>query len=586
MFGVTYQAAPRLYILILCSIIIISLLPVVQVIIAREIINTAINVVNGALATTRLYQLIAVSLFLAITQSLANAGKDYANQLLSSVLALNLTQDILEKAATMPLAFFEEPDNQDMLERANQNPAGHISLFILSSQNVLAKGVQIVSLGVVLIVLAPFLTLALAGLFLPYVWFRWDYSRKLYSKEYDRATKRRWTRYFVSLLTSRHNVPEVKILTLAPFLISKYLRIASEFVAEDKRLFQRDFLGRVVFALISSLALGGMLFSIVNKVVSGSLTVGDIALFSAASIRLKEIVESSIKALGTSWQQVMHVSDTTSFLQANSEAKQNSTRHIQHLRGILRFEAVSFGYPSSSETVLKEVSFEVYPGETLAIVGSNGAGKSTIVNLLARLYVPSKGIITHDGVDIQAYSLESYYKHLSVVSQTFNTYEGTASENISYGNWPALVGNEQAIADIVEQAHMEDLITGMPQGYETQLGRMFGTYDLSRGQWQKLAILRALAHESDVLILDEPTASLDVETEYQLYERFSAIAADRTTILISHRLSTIQMADRILVLHKGQIVEIGTHNQLRDQPGSYYAQMLNMHASQMGLQGD
>jgi ATP-binding cassette subfamily B protein len=250
-------------------------------------------------------------------------------------------------------------------------------------------------------------------------------------------------------------------------------------------------------------------------------------------------------------------------------------------RGEIEFRQVSFTYPGAVRPSVADVSFHIRPGETIALVGESGAGKTTLIKLLARIYKPSHGSILLDGVDIHTLPLADFHRQFSFVFQNFGRYEATAADNIAYGDWRRLLHDRARIEHIAQTAHVHAMIEAMPRGYETSLGRLFGEFSLSEGQWQKLAVARAFAREAAVFILDEPTASLDVRSEHALFSRFHHLAQGRTTLLISHRFSMVRMADRIFVMEKGRLVECGTHQELLARAGQY-ASLYELHRRQIG----
>ena len=245
-------------------------------------------------------------------------------------------------------------------------------------------------------------------------------------------------------------------------------------------------------------------------------------------------------------------------------------------RAEIRFKNVSFTYPGSAEPALRDISLHIRPGETIALVGENGAGKTTLVKLLARLYDPDSGGIEFNGADLRTLSLTELHKQIGFVFQDFSRYEATAADNIAYGDWRLMTGEREKVEEIARQAGVDTMVRSMPAGYETRLGRLFGEHDLSGGQWQKLAIARAFARDASVLILDEPTASLSVHAEYDLFYSFHELSRGRTTILVSHRFSTLSIADRILVMEKGRIIENGSHQELMGRAGPY-ANLYRLH---------
>ena len=288
-------------------------------------------------------------------------------------------------------------------------------------------------------------------------------------------------------------------------------------------------------------------------------------------------------SLTNSFEQLLFVSNVLDFLSVSPKAASTgSVATIQQAPVAIEVRNVTFTYPGAADPVIRDVSLQIRAGEALAIVGENGAGKTTLVKLLARLYEPDDGQILFDGIDIREMTPEAHRRRLSFVVQTFGRYEAKISDNIAYGDWRRMMNNRERVGQIARLANVHDLIEAMPQGYDTLLGRKFGEYDLSGGQWQKIAVARALAREGWLFILDEPTSNLDARAEYELFSHFRELAETRTTLLISHRFSTVSMADRILVMDEGRIVERGTHQELLDL-GGHYASLYALHLRRMPL---
>ncbi|MCA9481163.1 MAG: ABC transporter ATP-binding protein, partial [Nitrospira sp.] len=299
-----------------------------------------------------------------------------------------------------------------------------------------------------------------------------------------------------------------------------------------------------------------------------------------AAMRLRSALELSVLSSASVFEQTLYISNLREFLSIQPRSPAGSGRPLLAPKGKIEFRNVSFGYPGTHMATLSNVTFSIEPGETIALVGENGAGKTTLVKLLARFYDPGDGAILFDGVDVREWSLESLHQQITFVFQNFIRYEATAHENIAYGDWKRLVHDRKATEHIADEAGVTNLIQHLPQGYDTLLGKKFGDHDLSGGQWQQLALARALARDAQLVILDEPTSNLDARAEYELFRRFCDLAQGKTTVLISHRFSTVSMADRILVLKDGRLVETGSHKHLIEKNG-HYAKLYEFHRKQM-----
>jgi ATP-binding cassette subfamily B protein len=445
--------------------------------------------------------------------------------------------------------------------------------------------VQVASLVAVLIFIEPFVVVILIPLAFFHLLFQWRLSKRHYLEEYMRTTKRRWTQYFVTLLTNRRSVPEVKLLDLAPLLINRFYSLMIEFRDQNRSRYLSSLKGSSVIALLTTFAFYGLLANVLRRFLEGTVTIGDVAVFGTVGLRLRNSLETAVLSCTSALGEALYISNLQEFLSIQPKIKQNSGLKPSSTKGEIAFQDVSFTYPGAQEPALSNISFHIMPGETVALVGKNGAGKTTLVKLIARFYDPDVGSIFYDGISLRELSLDYLHHQIAFVFQGSIPFEATASENIAYGDWNRLLRDQEQIERIACNSGVSGLIEIMPKGYFTNIGRSFGEYDLSAGQWQQMVTARAFGRDASLLILDEPTSSLDAMAEYELFTRFRRLAEGKTTILISHRFSTVRMADRIIVLDKGRIVESGTHRELIARKG-HYATLYEIQRKQMGLSPD
>ena len=442
--------------------------------------------------------------------------------------------------------------------------------------------IQSASLIGLLIFIDPLIVILMLPVAFPYLIFQWRLSKTRYYIERSRTTKRRWTEYFVGLLTKHESVPEIKVLGLGNWLISRFADLMKEFKDQDKKLYLRSFIINIIFGIFSTTAAYVVLTRVSLRAFQGAAALGDVAIFGGAAIRLKMSIENTILALTQSMEQTLYISNLIEFFKIKPKLVPSEGISLLASRAEIELKNVSFAYPGSGNKVLKNISLHIKPGETVALVGENGAGKTTLVKIIVRLYEPDSGSVLFDGHEIWKISLDYLYSQVSFVFQTFGRYEATVSENIAIGDYKKLLNNRKKIEEISYITNTFNLISRMPAGYDTKLGRSFGEYALSGGQWQQIALARAFARDSKLLILDEPTSNLDAKTEYEIFRRFQNLSKGRTTILISHRFSTVSIADRILVMDQGEIIEQGTHQELVAL-GGHYAGLYDLHRRRMAI---
>jgi len=558
-----------------------GLLPAASALVMREFINRAVDAAAdpgagiGALAPWLL-----LGLALGVAEALVSSGTVLLTRFLAGDVDLEVNTMILRHAAVLDVALFEDPQFQDTLELAQRNTSDRFTRFLTTALSLGTRLLQTSSLIVVLAAVQPFALLLWAPIGLAQAAFQWRSSMKRYTEELGRATRRRWSRYFASLLMSNDSVPEVRLLNLASVLIKRFRLVMEEFRQRDRRLHTVAFIGNSVLSILSTAALFAVMAVVYQQFVQGRLLVGDIVLFGTAGMRLSAILDRVVYDITTTMENALHISNLRQFLEVQPRMASAPGRTPSETRGEIAFQNVTFTYPGASKPALVDVSFEIAPGEIVALVGKNGAGKTTLVKLVARFHDPDSGHVRFDGLDLRELPPSYLHQQIGMVFQRVNRYETTVAENIQYGDWEHLLGDMDQTAAIARDSGIEALVDSLPQRYDTLLGRQFGEFDLSAGQWQQLAISRAWARDPKLLILDEPAANLDALAEFNLFSRMRELAEGKTTILISQRFSTVQMADRILVLEGGRLVESGTHHELLAN-GGLYATLYELQRNQL-----
>ena len=574
--GIAWSVAPAATAGLAAVAVVESCLPAAQAVAARELVNVVTRLVGTRGDAGPLVPWFALSLAVALATVLAGAVRQLLQRRLVGELNLHLTTLVLEHARTLEMARYDDPDFQDVRARAQQNTAQHFARFLFNVLDMVTGLAQTATLVAIVVLIEPLILLALSPLVVPYALFRWRVARRRYDMDLARTTRVRWTAYFADKVLGRSSAAEVKLLELAPLLIAEFRRRMVGLRDEDWARERRAFPGTVAFVALSALAVYATFYRVLLRAVHGALTVGDVAIYAGAAARLRGALEGLIEAAVTSMEELLYVSNLETFLHTPPEAARAAAaagHGPAPAAGALELDGVRFTYPGAARPSIDGVSFRVEPGEVVALVGPNGAGKSTLIKLIAGLYAPDAGTIRLDGVDARDLASPERFRRVSVLFQEFNRYEATAADNVAYGDWRALRDDGPAVEAAARSAGAHSAILATPDGYATLLGRLFGRHDLSGGGWQRLALARAFARPAPVLVLDEPTSHQDAESEHDLLEHVRKLCPRRTTLLVSHRLSTVQMADRVLVMDLGRVVEAGTHESLLRIEGGLYRRL-------------
>jgi ATP-binding cassette, subfamily B, bacterial len=583
-FGVCRMTSPLPYAALWLTALVGTAFPAGAALAVRGLVNA----VNEGLANPTAFQPAAVYLWLllgfaaTVGTVVTGSASVYLRRRLEVDLHYRLNLDILKHSEAMDLARFEDPAFHDALRRAREGPEAYVSRGLASTLDLASKALQILSLMAILFVIEPILFLLLVPVGIPYLVFQWRLTRRQFAEIDARVEKQRRIGYYTGVLLDAEHAAEIRLLGLAPLLIDRCRWLMAEFRDLRARYQRFEFLGNLAFALLSVVAVYLAMTRAAFAIVDGRLTIGDLAIYGSAAAQLRSLFEGSIGLVVSLRWDLLHVGNLRAFLALAPRAPCRVGALTTPLAGGVALRDVSFTYPAATRPTLANISFAIAPGEVVALVGDNGAGKSTIAKLIARLYDPCSGTVLFDGIDAREFDPGHLRRQVTCLNQEFGRYAASAADNVAFGDWERLVGDEAALEAVAHAAGVHDLISAMPQGYRTMLGREFGQYEPSGGQWQQLALARTVAHGARIVILDEPTANLDIETEYRLFQRYRALSEGRTMLLISHRFSTVRMADRILVLAAGQVVEGGTHDELIHMNGRYAA-LYDLHRRHLGV---
>ena len=570
-FGIIWSTNRRLTLAFAVCMIVRGLVPAGLALAARGLVNTAMASAQGPRTLEPLVPWLVAGLVCTLLEAIGQTLNRFLVRRLLDDLHVRTTVDVLEHAARLDLAFFESRRGRKLLARAGAEPAARLSSLLAESEAALTEVVRAVSLLAVLAWIEPLVPFVVGPVALPFLFFQRRLASWRYAEEHGRTTRQQWARYYIGLLTGVGSVPEVKLLGVAPRFIARCRDLMLQFRNADRRFHWQNLLGSTAAATVVIGALYVLVVRVALRVIDGSVGIGDLAVFGTATARMRTVLEAAIRAATAAYEHALHVTSLRTFLAEPASPAPPDTVALTPARGEVELRDVTFTYPGAATAALDQVSVHVQPGETLAIVGENGAGKSTLVKLLAGLYAPQTGAVAIDGVDLRHLPAAEHRRRSAFVLQAFGRYEATVGENIEYGAGEGTDVDQARVVAAAEAAGIHPSITKLPEGYATRVGRLFSQHDLSGGQWQLVAIARAFARQAALVVLDEPTASLDARAEYELFRRFKDLARGRTTILISHRFSTVSMADRIVVMGGGRVVEMGTHDDLLARGGVYAA---------------
>jgi ATP-binding cassette, subfamily B, bacterial len=559
--------------------VIVAFLPVGIGIVGRFIIDGVNQIRIHKPLPQHFWWLVGAEMGLAVLTGILSRAVDYFDNLLADRYTHHVSVEVMRKAASLDLTVYEDPVFYDRLERARVQATDRLAM-IQQMGRLLQQSVTAIAFSAVLIRYSPFLLLLLVAGILPAFLGESHFAFLTYAKNFRQTPMRRQMDYLRQVGGSKEAAKELKLFNLSSYLTERFTALSLGIYKENVALNRRRLLWGGLLAIIGQLGYYGAYGYSIYRTIQGRYSIGDLTLITTAIMQAMSNIQQAFSTASGVADQALFLTDLLAFFEMKPrvESKENGLRTPRPIQRGFEFRNVSFAYPGTDRRVLNSFNFTLGCGQRVALIGENGQGKTTIVKLITRLYDPTEGQILLDGVDLREYDLADLHSEIGVIFQDFMRYEMTARENIEVGRVEVRHTVDE-LENAAEKSLASEVIAELQGGYEQMLGRRFeGGVDLSGGEWQKLALARAYLRDAQLLILDEPTAALDARSELEVFERFAELTYGKMALLISHRFSTVRMADRIVVLEAGRLVEEGSHSQLITL-GGRYAAMFEMQAA-------
>jgi ATP-binding cassette subfamily B protein len=559
-----------------------SFLPLVLLYLIKLLIDEITRAVNAGTSSTTIIPMIIVVVVIYFLDEVSSDFGNFVRKKQSVKLEEHMYGLLHSKAVRLDLINFEHPGYFDCLTRATSEAPWRPNSILNNIISMFRGLLSLVLMAGLLFALHWGVALLLIAVNIPGIWLRLHYADILYNFQRTQTPEARKSAYFNWLLTGDRPSREIRLFGLGNYFISLFKKSFNKQNEKELNILRKRTTIELITDVVKASAFLALLIIVARRTISGDLSLGQMAMFLLAFRQGMAAIKDLFSSLAGLYEDGLFIGDTFEFLDLKENVVAFPPVTIPaDLKSEILVENLSFTYPGNHSPTIDKVSFGISRGEIIALVGPNGAGKSTLVRLLARLYDPDSGTVKWDGKDIRTMDPDEYRKYFSVVFQDFMLYNLTAGENIRMGNIE-ISNADRNIKQAASSAGVHDLLNNLPGGYDAPIGTLFDdSRELSWGEWQKIALARALFREAPVLILDEPSSSLDADTEYEIFSRFREIVKGRTSILITHRFTNVTLADRIIVLEKGAIAETGTHEELMKKKGRYYS-MYNRQASRFG----
>ena len=582
-FKLVWQASKRHTLINFSLIPLIAVLPAAQSWVGKMIVDRILQAIDiNADVQAGLQLVLPFVLFefaLLLVSTLLSSFQSLSNNILRSLLTRHVNTLIIDKSISLDLQFYEDPVFYDNMQNARRRADSSALAIVTSISQVAQQLITLISLVVLLVGFSPWLAVVVILAAVPNFLSNSRFAEMAFRALTHRAPEARLLSYIENLLTSNETVKEIKLFGLGESLKQRYEDLFTQFLEEDTSIARRNTYASLAWGMLSNLAYYGSYIWVIVRTITRAITLGDMTMFLSVFRQSQRAVQMLLENFSRLYENNLYLDNLLDFLKIEPalEIPENGKIAPAPILEGVRFENVSFKYPGSEKFVLKNVNLFIKPGESIALVGLNGAGKTTLIKLLTRLYDPTEGRITLDGTGLRDFDLQSLHQRFGVIFQDFVRYQFSVKENIGFGQVEELE-NQERIEVAADKGGATEVIAELPEGYETVLGRRWNRgHELSGGQWQKIALSRAFMRKAEVLILDEPTSALDAEAEYEIFLRFRELMQGRVAVLISHRFSTVRMADRIVVLSEGRIIELGSHEELMARNQSY-AHLFNLQA--------
>ena len=582
-FILVWKTSKTSFLISILLTLIAAILPALQAWVGKLIIDSILDAAElstGILDGIReVIPILSLEFALVFIGSSISHFRFLSDRILQSKLTNHVNSLIIKKAISLDLNFFENPLFYDTLQNARRQSDMSTMNIVKSSLQMIQQIITLFSLLILIIRFSPWLALIVFISAIPAFISQSQFAELSFRTITHRAPESRLLNYIEMLLTGNDTVKEIKLFGLGEPLLNRYQDLFEKFYTEDRAIAQKRSIASLGWGTLSSLVYYGSYVWIVMRTITKIITLGEMTMYLTTFRQSQNSIRALLDSLNNIYENNLFLDNFLSYLKLQPLIVSPTDGKLapSPIKEGIEFRNVHFRYPGAESDVLKDINLRINPGERIALVGLNGAGKTTLVKLLTRLYDPTQGQILLDGIDLRDYDLHSLHQRFGVIFQDFVRYQFTVKENIGFGHIEDL-DDPSKIKEAADRGGASPVIEKLPEQYNTMLGRRWEKgSELSGGEWQKIALARAFMRKADVMILDEPTSSLDAEAEYEVFLRFNELMEDKIAVLISHRFSTVRMADRIVLLSGGKILEVGSHQELIGLNGSY-ARLFNLQA--------